>query len=165
MAFRFVRSAGDVTEPATILLAASGVIHPGESVDCTPYDGQAAGGGVVHPSTSSSTQTMIFGVGLDYKQGASDTFLRVLPFDRSQLWEVDCANAATTAQLGIRHAFSASRGYIHNTATDIVLASDSNTNGLFHAFLMTGSTSGSGKLIGRFLRDDTIFAQGPTTFT
>ena len=165
MPFRLVSSGGSVNDPVVVNMAASGVITPNNPVDLNPYDGQMTGGGFVGPSGSGSTQTMIFGVGLDYKQGASDTFTRVIPFDDSQLWEVDCANAATTAQVGIRHALSASRGYVHNTATDIVLAADTNTNGVFLAFAMTGSTSGSGKLIGRVLRHHGIFAQGPTTFT
>ena len=165
MAFRFVSSGGSTVDPAMVNMPASGVITPNNPVDLVAYDGQLTGGGIVSPSGSGSTQTMIFGIGLDYVQGASNTFTRVIPFNESQLWEADCANAATTAQLGIRHALSASRGYIHNTATDIVAAADTNTNGVFLAFAMTGSTTGSGKLIGRILRHQGIFAQGPTTFT
>ena len=165
MAFRLVSSAGNVVDPAMVNVPASGVITPRNPVDLNAYDGQLTGGGIVTPSGSGSTQTMVFGVAVDYAQGASDTFVRVIPFDDAQLWEVDCANAASTAQLGIRHALSASRGIVHNTATDIVAAADTNTNGVFLALAMTGSTSGSGKLIGRVLMQKGIFAQGPTTFT
>ena len=150
MAIRLVGSGGLVTDAAAIDLYASGVITPGNPVDFLP---NGTGGGVVGPTESTSTTTMVFGLGLDYAQGASDTLVRVIPFDKSQLWEVDCANAATTAQLGIRHAFSASRGYIHNTATDIGVNVAVATRALavFHALKMTGSTSGSGKLIGKFV--------------
>lgn len=150
MAIRLSGSGGDVTDAAVVSLYASGVITPGNPVDFLP---NGTGGGVVGPSESTSTSTMVFGLGLDYVQGASDTRTRVIPFDSSQLWEVDCANAATTAQLGIRHALSASRGYVHNTATDIGVNVAVATRALavFLALSMTGSTSGSGKLIGKFV--------------
>lgn len=87
---------------------------------------------------------MVFGVAKSYAQGASDTFADVILFAEGQLWEADCANAATTAQVGLRHALSASdRGVIHNTATDV-----STATGIFLALAMVGSSTGSGKLLG-----------------
>lgn len=163
MPFRFIKSAGSVDEPATINLAASGTISPGIVVNATPVGGQQTGGGFVFPAGANSTSTQIFGIGLDYAQGASDTFVRVIPFADTQLWEADCANAASTAQLGLRHALSASRGYIHNTATDDVAAGE-DMAGVFLAYAMVGSTSGSGKLIGRFVRTDVPQSQDNSTW-
>lgn len=150
MGVRFVSSGGIVGDPAFVNLPASGVINMSGLVD---WDRNGTGGSVVSPSTSSSTTTMVFGVAMSYAQGASDTFAKVIPFADGQLWEVDCANAATTAQLGIRHALSATRNYIHNTATDVGAAAAKATRvtGVFLALAMTGSTSGSGKLIGQFV--------------
>lgn len=142
MAFRLVSSGGNVVDPAVVNLAASGVVKVGHAVDFVP--GGGTGGAVVAPSTSSSTGTMVIGVSQAYAQGASDTNVGVVLFAEGQLWEVDCANAATTAQVGLRHALSGSdRGVIHNTATDV-----STATGIFLALAMSSSTSGSGKLIG-----------------
>ena len=147
MAFRFVRGAGNSVEPAVINMRCSGVISPGGVVELL----RTAGAGV-SPASSSTTTTTIFGIGLDYVQGASDVETRVIPFVPGQIWEGDCANAATTAQIGLRHALSAltaNRGlYIHNTGTDLG-AGDAHT-AIFHALAMVGSTSGSGKLLGIF---------------
>ncbi len=153
MAIRFVRGAGNVVDPAAFSFAASGVIRPNQPVD--RFGSNGTGGAVVTPTTSSSTTTMIFGAGMSYAQGASDTYVNVIPFSRDQLWEVDCANAATTAQLGIRHAWSADRGVVHNTATDIGANAVKATRmtAIFEALAMTSLTTGSGKLIGRFLPD------------
>lgn len=142
MAFRLVSSNGDTSDSAMVSLPASGVINPNTAVD---FVKNGTGGAVVSPSGTSSTQTMVFGVGMTYVQGASDTYTNVIPFLPEQLWEVDCANAAATIQLGFRHAFSASRGIIHN------LASDSSTTGVFLALAMSSLTTGSGKLLGRFV--------------
>ena len=143
MAFRFVRSAGSVHEPATILMYASGVIHPGGVV----VVGQSENN--VSPATSASTTTMIFGVSQDYAQGASDTQVRVIPFVQGQIWEADCANAITTANILIRHQL----------ATDTVLRNIATLNmgetagvGIFLAYGVTGATTGSGKIIGSFLQ-------------
>lgn len=144
MSIRLVSSGGNVVDPAVVNLAASGTIRPANAVDFIP--GGGTGGAVVAPSTSSSTSTIILGVSTGYAQGASDTNVGVILFAEGQLWEVDCANAATTAQVGLRHALSASdRGVIHNTATDV-----STATGIFLALAMTSSTSGSGKLVGVF---------------
>ena len=162
MGVRLVRGAGADVNPATVNLYASGVINFDNPVE---WARNGTGGAVVVPATDATTSTMIFGVAKSYAQGASDTKVNVIPFLRGQLWEVDCANAATTAQLGIRHALSASRGYVHNTATDVGAAAAVATRvtGVFLALEMTGSTSGSGKLIGRFLADDGPVAAGTQT--
>lgn len=156
MAIRFVRGHGGVQDPSAFSFPASGVIKINQAVERAL---NGTGGAVVAPAVSTTTSTAIFGVALSYAQGASDTYVNVIPFNRDQLWEVDCANAASTAQLGIRHALSASdRGVIHNTATDIGsnAAVATRMTGIFEALAMTSLTTGSGKLIGRFLPD-----QGP----
>ena len=145
MAFRLVSSGGNTVEPAVLFVAASGVVAPNLPVLLIP--GNGTGGALVEGETAfGSTKTAVFGVSLDYAQGASDTFVRVVPFTDSQIWEVDCANAVTTAQIGIKQYLSATRGYIHNQATDLEAL-----NRVFLPIAITGSTSGSGKLLGRFL--------------
>lgn len=151
MSIRFVRGAGTVADPSAFNFAASGVVKVNQAVELSA---NGTGGAVVAPATSSTTGTMIFGVSMGYAQGASDTFVPVIPFDDNQYWEVDCANIATTAQLGIRHALSGSdRSVIHNTATDIGanVAVATRATGIFLAIAMTSLTTGSGKLIGKFL--------------
>lgn len=149
MAFRLVSSGGSVGDPAFVNLPASGVVAPGLPVSLIP--GNGTGGAFVEGGVGvNTTRTALFGVSLDYAQGASDTFVRVIPFTANQLWEVDCANAATTAQVGVRQHLSASRGYVHNQATEV-----DSINRVFLPIAMTGSTSGSGKLIGFFLTDRT----------
>ena len=162
MSFRLVTSGGSVTDPAVVNLAASGVVHNGDGVE---WLRNGTGGAVVGPVSTSTTSTMIFGVALDYAQGASDTFVKVIPFTRAQLWEVDCANAASTAQLGFRHAIGSSPGVVHNLLSDAGAAAAvaSRMTAVFLALQMTGSTSGSGKLIGRFLVDDGPIAAGTQT--
>lgn len=147
MAFRLVNSGGNVVEPAVVNLSASGVVWPGSLVD---FVRGGTGGAVVNASSETSTGTMVLGVCLDYAQGASDTFVRVVPINDAQIWEVDCTNAASTAQVGLRHALSALAAnkarFVHNTATDV-----STGVSQFLALAMTGLTTGSGKLIGRFV--------------
>ena len=154
MGFRLVRGAGADVNPAFVHLYASGVVAPDQAVD---WIRNGTGGAVVGPSGAASTSTMVFGVAKDYAQGASDTLVKVIPFQPGQLWEVDCANAASTAQLGLRHPFSASRGYIHNLNADIGSdpAKATRATSVFLALAMTGSTSGSGKLIGEFITEKT----------
>lgn len=153
MAFKLVGSAGDVSDSAFMNLSASGVINPNTAVDFI----RGTGGNVVGPSGTASTTTMVFGVSLDYIQGASDTFVKTIPFLPEQLWEVDCANATTTAQVGLRHILSASRGYIHNTASDVVIPT-----GVFLALAASSLTTGSGKLIGRFVSNIASATQNTT---
>jgi len=142
MSLRLVSSGGAVTDPAVLNLTGSGVIHPGEIVDFT-----RAADYILAPSGASSTTTMVFGVAQSYIQGETDSYLQVIPFAQGQIWEIDCANAVTTAQLGRRQVQSATRGYLHNTGTDLG-AGDAHT-AVFEALSITGSTSGSGKIIGR----------------
>lgn len=157
MSFRFVSSGGAVVDVAAVNLAASGVIKPGQPVD---FVRSGTGGAVVAPTTSSSTTTMVFGLAQSYAQGASDTTADVTLFVRGQLVEADCANAATTAQVGLRHALSASdRGCIHNSASDV-----SGQTGIFTAIAMTGATTGSGKLIGYFNVNHQLVSVTDTTY-
>lgn len=156
MSFKLVSSGGAVTDPAVVNLAASGVVKVNEPVD---FVRAGTGGAVVAPSTNSSTTTMVLGMSLGYKQGASDTNVDVILFVPGQLWEADCANAATTAQVGLRHALSASRNCIHNTASDVT-----GQTGVFTAIAMVGSSSGSGRLIGYFNRNHQLVPVTDTTF-
>lgn len=148
MAFRLVSSGGNVVEPTFVNVPGSGTITPGAPVEWT-----ITGGGFVGPAGVDTTGSVLFGVALDYAQGASDVQVRVIPFNPAQLWEVDCVNSATTAQIGIRQYLSdGSRGFIHNQATNV-----NSINRIFLPLAMTGLTTGSGKLIGRFL---TTLGQG-----
>lgn len=157
MAFRFSKSGGIVTDVAALNLAGSGVIRPGQPVD---FVRSGTGGAVVSPTASTSTTTMVFGLATSYAQGASDTYVDVIPFVKGQILEADCANAATTAQVGLRHALSASdRGVLHNTATDVATAT-----GIFTAIAMVGSTSGSGRLLGYFNVNHQLVSVTDTTF-
>lgn len=144
MAFRFVRSAGSVHEPATVLMYASGVVHPGGVVI------RDATNNMVSPGTSASTTTNIFGIALDYAQGASDTQVRVIPFVQGQLWEADTANVISTANILIRHQLATDTVLRNVTGTSG--ADETLTTGVFLAYAITGATSGSGKIIGTFLQ-------------
>lgn len=157
MAFRFVRGGGVSIDVAAISLAASGVVRPGNLVD---FVRGGTGGAVVTPTVSTSTTTMTFGLSSGYAQGASDTFVDVYPLGKHVLLEADCANAATTAQVGLRHALSASdRGVIHNTASDV-----STQTGIFTAIAMVGATTGSGRLIGYVQGLQQLVSVTDTTF-
>lgn len=148
MAFRLVSSGGSVVDPVVLNVSASGVVWPGSLVDAFGFT--RTGGALVATSTDTSTGTMVFGVCLDYVQGASDTRVNVIPITSDQIWEVDCTNSASTAQIGLRHAMSALAGnrarFIHNTATDV-----STGVSQFLALAITGLTTGSGKLLGKFI--------------
>ena len=144
MAFRLVRSGGEVVEPAFVNLPGSGVINPGNLVALVAA---GTGGAMVEGGVGvDTTRTAIFGVAQSYVQGASNTFVNVIPLTPAQLWEADCANAITTAQIGIKQHLSASRGYIHNQATNV-----DTLNRVFMPVAMVGSTTGSGRLVGFFL--------------
>lgn len=162
MAFRFVRGNGVNSDPVAISLPASGVVRAGHPVE---WLRNGTGGGVVGPCGTGTTSTMIFGVAQGYAQGASDTYVNVIPFSADQLWEVDCANAASTAQLGLRHPLSAERGLVHNILQDqgALAAVASRATAVFLALAMTGLTTGSGKLIGRILIDQEPVAAGTQT--
>lgn len=140
MAFTFVRGAGSTHEPATVNIRASGVVRPGMVVEFSRTAGQG-----VFPAGASTTFTGVFGICLDYAQGASDVEVRVLPIVQGQLYQADCTDAALTAQIGLRHALNADGVTVRNSSTDLLTAA-----GVFRPVAMTGLTTGSGKLIGYF---------------
>lgn len=146
MAFRFVRSAGSVHEPAVVSMYASGVVHAGGVVI---YDASI---NKISPASSAATTTNIFGVSQDYAQGASDVQVRVIPFVPGQLWEADCANAITTAQLLVRHQLVDDLTLRNVTGGAAGGTSESVTTGIFLSYQITGATTGSGKIIGTFLQ-------------
>ena len=152
MAFIFSRSGGTITEPAAILMPGSGVIRNGMAVEFSRTGGLGA-----VPAGASTTFTAIFGIAHDYIQGASDAQVRVTPIVSGQLWLADCTDAATTAQVGLRHALNATGTEVRNTASDVATAS-----GLFRAVAVVGATTGSGKLLG-FFETGTKAAQNSTT--
>lgn len=145
MAFRFVRSAGSVHEPAVLNLPASGVIHK-DGVVVWDSANNVVSANLAGTGTSI---TNIVGVSLDGVQGASDTYVRVIPIVPGQLWEADCVNVAATTNLLFRHQLGSDL-----LVRNITGASSSETfhTGVFFAYAMTGSTTGSGKLIGTFLQ-------------
>lgn len=166
MAFRLVRSAGSVQDPAVVNLPASGVIYPGSVVVRSVAEGlgDSTLGEVVSAAavsgTSGYTTTNIVGVSLDYVQGASDTFVRVIPFVPGQLWEGDCVNAAATSNILLRHQLADSR-FIRN----VTRVSETASTGVFLAFAMAGATTGSGRLIGTFLQRVPVFGKDGVTPT
>jgi hypothetical protein len=156
MAIRLVRSAGSVNDPAVMNIRCSGTVWPGSLVDFS----RTAGQGVI-PASSASTTTMVFGVCQDYREGTSDAEVRIIRIDNNQLWEVDCTDAALTAQIGLRHVMNDAK-LVRNTSSDLG-AGTANT-AVFRAVAMVGSTSGSGKLIGYFRANDASFGQNQTTY-
>ena len=142
MSIKFVRGAGNSVEPAAVNLPASGVVIPGCAVEFS----RTGGKGVYHGSKS-TTATMIFGVTLDLAEGTSDSFARVIPFVPGQLWEVDCNHAVSTAQIGLGMTLGEEGDTVNNESTDI-----DEPEGVFRCLAITGSESGSGKLIGEFTR-------------
>lgn len=154
---RLIGSLGNVVEPAMINVRCSGTVWPGSVVTFL----QTAGAGVAQAS-GTTTSTGIFGVSLDYAQGASDKEVRVIPFTQSQLWAADAYNAVTTAQIGLRHILrttgtDAMGRYIENTGTDAATAV-----GVFHCLAIDTST-GTGKLIGKFLANTGPWYPSQTT--
>ena|SRR3990167_9908871 len=142
MAFRFVSGKGTVADPAAVMMYASGVVHPGGVV---LFDAATS---AVSPATATgATTTNIFGVSLDYAQGASDTQVRVIPFAPGQLWEADCANAISTANILLRHTLATD-----TVLRNVVTLSETASTGIFLVYNVVGSTSGSGKVVGTFLQ-------------
>lgn len=130
--------------PGFVNMPGSGTIHPGEIVDFLRVSGQG-----VSPAGMSSTITTIFGVALDYIQGASDRDVRVIPFAPGQIWEADCIFSATTANIGL--CFGLDRQRATNSLYNSPVATDSTTaSAIFKVIAITGSTSGSGKVLGFF---------------
>ncbi len=150
MAFRFVRSAGSVHEPATILMYASGIVRPGGVV--VLGDASVLGGLVSGATATGASTTNIFGVCLDYAQGASDTQVRVIPFVPGQIWEADCVNAITTTNIGIRHVLADATTLRNTTGGTANGTSETTSVGIFLGLGITGATTGSGKVLGTFLQ-------------
>lgn len=157
MAFRFVRSAGSVHEPAVTEMYASGVVHTGGVVEFTRPTTPTTQG-FVAPGGSGTTATTVFGVCLDYAQGASDTLVRVIPIVPGQIWEADCVTAISTATIGKKQQLY-SDVLLNNTLYD-----QSSFTGLFLIWQVTGSTSGSGKVLGEFIRVTSPVHVASTTF-
>lgn len=124
--------------PVALKMAASGVIQRGSVVEFDSTNKRVA------PATSATTVTSVLGVALDYAQGASDTFVRVVPFIQGQLWEADCTNTVNTAHLLVRHSLTNS-ATVANTAVD-----KSAFTGVFIAY--TINTVVANSLIGEFIR-------------
>ena len=162
MAFRLVSSAGSVTDAAMVNMPASGTIYPGGVVAFER--GTNLSNGYVYPATSSTTQTQIFGIAYDYREGVSDVNVTVLPFCPGQLWEADCINVVTTAQIGKKFQFATGttrerNTYILNTSYD-----QSGMTGIFMCWQITSTTTGSGKIIGEFIRNNASVGLNSTTF-
>lgn len=154
MGFRLVSSGGNVSDVAVVNMSASGVVRNGMVVEFS-----RTGGVGVTPASASSTQTTIFGVCLDYAQGASDVQVKVIPFADGQIWEADCTDINTTAQVGLTHVLNAGATEIRNTATEAT-----GTLGVFRAVAVTGLSTGSGKLRGFFVVNPAKVGQNQTTF-
>lgn len=148
MAFRFVRGIGDeVSSPSTVLMYASGTIHRGGIVI---YD---VANNAVSPATSTAaTTTNIFGVSMDYAQGASDTLIRVVPFVQGQLWEADTNNAISTLNILLRHGLYDDVSIKNTTGGTGLGTKESATTGVFLCLGVVGATTGSGRIIGTFLQ-------------
>lgn len=154
---KLLGSMGSVSEPAMLNVRCSGTVWPGGVVTFSQ-----TGGAGVSQASGTVTSTAIFGVSLDYAQGASDKEIRVIPFTTSQLWAADAYNAVTTAQIGLRHILrttgtDAVGRFIENTSTDAATAV-----GVFHC-LAIDTTIGTGKLIGKFLANTNSWYPSQTT--
>lgn len=146
MAFTLRRSAGTITEPVVVELFASGVVRPGMAVEFTR--GTVTTQGFIAPASSSTTTTSIFGVCLDYAQGASDVLVRVIPFVSGQIWAADAANAISTLSIGKKQQLYGSNSVlINNNAYD-----HTGLAGVFLCIGISGATTGSAQLLGEFLR-------------
>ena len=139
MAFRFVRRKGAITPtPVFIDVYGSGTIQRASVVTFSRANQR------VEPATSGATYTNVFGIALDYIQGASEVKTRVIPFVPGQLWEADCTNVPSTAMLFIKHALT-NAATIANTSYDQTVAT-----GIFMAY--TISTIRANTMIGEFIR-------------
>lgn len=146
MAFRLVSSGGNVTDPAVVNMAASGVIRPGMVVE---FDTTLS---AVSAAISTTPTTALIGVSLDYVQGLSDAFVRVIPFAQGQIWEADCTSAVSTLHLFRRHRLGLTNPmFLENAGASTVNSGESISTGVFFAYAITGATTGSGKLLGTFL--------------
>ena len=157
MAFRQVNSQGLVVDVAAVNMRCSGTVWPGCVVEFS-----RTGGAGVNVGAAASTSTTIFGVCMDYAEGASDKEVKVIPFVTGQLWEADCTDAVLTAQIGLRHTLNADALLVRNTSTD--LGAGNAATAVFKAVSMVGSTSGSGKLIGYFRTTEGTYFPSQTTY-
>ena len=154
---KLIGSLGGINDPVMLNVRGSGTIWPNSVVVFSQ-----TGGAGVSQASGTTTSTAVFGVALDYSQGASDTQVRVIPFTPSQLWSADAYNAVTTAQIGLRHILrttgtDAMGRFVENTATDAATAV-----GVFHC-LAIDTVTGTGRLIGRFLANTNSWYPSQTT--
>lgn len=142
MSFKLVSGAGNVQDVAVVNLPASGVIRPNSVVI---FDADSLS---VSPASSTlATGTAIIGVALDYVQGLSDAFTRVILFNDNQLWEGDVLNVISTVQVLKRFRLYDSVT-VENTSYDQSLS----ITGVFQCLAVSGASSGSAKVIGRFMK-------------
>jgi hypothetical protein len=141
MAFRLVNGIGNVNDPAMMNMRASGVVHPGGVVDFG-----ITGGEGVSPAASTSSQSYVFGVAMEYAQGASDVKVNVIPFCDGQIWEADCNRAAATAHINIKHKL------LDDKILDLNGTDQDGVNGVFEVLDVVSTGTGSGKVLGRFVR-------------
>lgn len=142
--FKIVRQQG-VSTPTFVSVFASGTIRRGSVVDMTRSTN------TVSPSSSNSTYTMIFGVSLDFVEGASDTKVRIVPFVPGQLWSADCSNITATNQLMIRHSLTDFVS-LNNTSTDVKTSKGVfMAYGIYHTVYLSFS-SASMQILGEFNR-------------
>ena len=148
MAFKLVRSAGSVQDPAVINLPASGTIRANSVVIFdTDNDGYATGYSVSPATTALATGSAIIGVSVDGVAGKSDAFVKVIPFVPGQLWEADVLNVINTAQVLKRHQLY-DLSTVQNTSYD----QSEKLTGVFFCYAISGASTGSAKLIGEFLK-------------
>ena len=158
MAIKLISAGGNVVDAAVINMYASGVVQRNSLVDLPRSfaTGGANGFTLLAPSSASSTRTMVFGVSLDYAQGASDVMVKVIPVLPGMLWEVDCTNNTSTAQVGICHLLT-NNTTVANTSYDITTVT-----GIFLAYAVKGAAADK-KLVGEFLRYPTSWYPSQTT--
>lgn len=138
--FYFVRFKNNVSIPPSVVnVYASGTINRGSVVEFSRTNNR------VEPAGANTTFTTVFGIALDYAQGASDSIIRVIPLAPGQVWEADCANTVSTAQLFIRHALNDNLN-LNNSATD-----QNSAKGIFLAYGL-GNTLNIKQLIGEFIK-------------
>lgn len=160
MSFKLVSSGGNVVDPTVITMFASGVVRPGGIV-CLDDSASTRG---VYPgalsATAGWTTTNIFGVCLDYAQGASDTQVKVIPFASGQVWQADAVSAISTLSIGLRHQLATD-----SVVRNITSISETASTGVFLCLGVTGATTGSGKLLGTFLQRVPVFGKDGVTPT
>lgn len=141
MAVKFVRLKGALTATPTFLnVYASGTIQRMSIVSFSRTNNR------VEPATSGTTTTQIFGIALDYREGASDTQTRVIPFVPGQLWEIDCTNTPTTLMLFRKHALT-NNLTLANTSVD-----QTASTGIFIAYSIGTIAIVDKTMIGEFIR-------------